>query len=78
MPFSLHWVEQKVLNLLDLPRDSELQSKRITKPEGIAFNPINQRLYIVSDRECELYVYQLHDYNEAATNFDDGCQQWHR
>ena len=76
--FHFHWVEQKVLNLLDLPRDSERQSKRIAKPEGIAFNPINQRLYIVSDRECELYVYQLHDYNEAATNFDDGCQQWHR
>jgi hypothetical protein len=28
--------------------------------------------------DCELYVYQLHDNNEAATNFDDGCQQRHR
>lgn len=76
--FHFDWNKKKVLNRLDLPRDSEIQSKRVAKSEGIAFDPINQRLYIVSERECELYIYQLHDHNEAATNFDDGCQQWHR
>ena len=47
--------------------------ERVRKSEGIAFDPLNQRRYIVSDLDCELYIHQLHDNNEAATNFDDGC-----
>ena len=57
--FNFDWNKKKVLNRLDLPRDPQIQSKRVAKPEGIAFDPINQRLYIVSERECELYIYQL-------------------
>jgi uncharacterized protein YjiK len=72
--FNFNFNEKKVLSRLDLPRDSGTQSKRVAKSEGIAFDPNNQRLYIVSERDCELYIYQLHDHNEAATNFDDGCQ----
>ena len=68
----------RVLNSLDLPHHSQSPSERVKKSEGIAFDPLNQRLYIVSDLDCELYIYQLHDNNEAATNFDDGCQQRHR
>ena len=72
--FDFNFNEKKVVNRLDLPRETDTQSKRIVKSKGIAFDPNNQRLYIVSERECELYIYQLHDHNEAATNFDDGCQ----
>ena len=72
--FHFEWNKKKTLGLLDRPHDREILSKHIIKSEGIAFVPINQRLYIVSERECELYIYQLHDHNEAATNFDDGCQ----
>ena len=72
--FHFNFDDKKVLNRLDLPRESDTQSKRVAKSEGIAFDPNNQRLYIVSERDCELYIYQLHDHNEAATNFDDGCQ----
>ena len=72
--FHFNFVDKKVLNRLDLPRESDTQSKRVAKSEGIAFDPNNRRLYIVSERDCELYIYQLHDHNEAATNFDDGCQ----
>ena len=72
--FHFNFDDKKVLNRLDLPRESDTQSKRVTKSEGVAFDPNNQRLYIVSERDCELYIYQLHDHNEAATNFDDGCQ----
>ena len=72
--FHFNLNEKMVFNRLDLPRASENQSKRVAKSEGIAFDPNKQRLYIVSERECELYIYQLHDHNEAATNFDDGCQ----
>ena len=76
--FQFDWNQKRVLNCLDLPHHSQSPSERIRKPEGIAFDPLNQRLYIVSDLDCELYIYQLHDNNEAATNFDDGCQQRHR
>ena len=76
--FQFDWNQKRVLNCLDLFHHSQSPSERIRKPEGIAFDPLNQRLYIVSDLDCELYVYQLHDNNEAATNFDDGCQQRHR
>ena len=72
--FHFNFNEKKVVNRLDLPRETDTQSKRIVKSKGIAFDPNNQRLYIVSERECELYIYQPHDHNEAATNFDDGCQ----
>ena len=72
--FHFNFNDKKVLSRLDLPRESDTQSKRVTKSEGVAFDPNNQRLYIVSERDCELYIYQLHDHNEAATNFDDGCQ----
>ena len=72
--FHFNFDDKKVLNRLDLPRESDTQSKRVAKSEGIAFDPNNRRLYIVSERDCELYIYQLHDHNEAATNFDDGCQ----
>ena len=76
--FQFDWHQQRVLNCLDLPHHSQGPSERVRKSEGIAFDPLNQRLYIVSDLDCELYIYQLHDNNEAATNFDDGCQQRHR
>ena len=76
--FQFDWDQQRVLNCLDLPQHSQNPSERVRKSEGIAFDPRNQRLYIVSDLDCELYIYQLHDNNEAATNFDDGCQQRHR
>ena len=72
--FHFNFDDKQVLNRLDLPRESDTQSKRVAKSEGIAFDPTNQRFYIVSERDCELYIYQLHDHNEAATNFDDGCQ----
>ena len=72
--FHFNFDDKQVLNRLDLPRESDTQSKRVAKSEGIAFDPNNRRLYIVSERDCELYIYQLHDHNEAATNFDDGCQ----
>ena len=71
--FHFNFNDKKVLSRLDLPRESDTQSKRVTKSEGVAFDPNNQRLYIVSERDCELYIYQLHDHNESATNFDDGC-----
>ena len=72
--FHFNFDDKQVLNRLDLPHESDTQSKRVAKSEGIAFDPNNRRLYIVSERDCELYIYQLHDHNEAATNFDDGCQ----
>ena len=33
----------------------------IRKPEGIAFDPQRKKMYVVSDRDADLYVFQLHD-----------------
>jgi uncharacterized protein YjiK len=49
--FHFNFNEKKVVNRLNLPRETDTQSKRIVKSEGIAFDPNNQRLYIVSERE---------------------------
>ena len=57
--FQFDWYQHRVLNHLDLPHHSESQSERISKSEGIAFDSINQRLYIVSELDCELYIYQF-------------------
>ena len=57
--FQFDWHQQRVLNCLDLPHHSQGPSERVRKSEGIAFDPLNQRLYIVSDLDCELYIYQL-------------------
>jgi uncharacterized protein YjiK len=60
--FHFDWKEQRVLDYLDLPNNSENPSERVSKSEGIAFDPLNQRLYVVSERDCELYIYQLHEH----------------
>ena len=57
--FQFDWNQKRVLNCLDLPHHSQSPSERVKKSEGIAFDPLNQRLYIVSDLECVLYIYQV-------------------
>ncbi|KZR91896.1 SdiA-regulated [Synechococcus sp. MIT S9509] len=49
-----------VLQRLDLLLKPEGKSKRVRKAEGIAVDSERGRVYVVSDRDAELYVFQLH------------------
>ena len=36
-------------------------SRRVRKAEGVAVDPERGRVYVVCDRDAELYVFKLHD-----------------
>ena len=59
--FQYDWTRDTVLQRLDLTISTGDKPKRIRKPEGVAFDPDRKKLYVVSDRDAELYVFKLHD-----------------
>ena len=59
--FQYDWARDTVLQRLDLTISTGEKPKRIRKPEGVAFDPDRRRIYVVSDRDADLYVFQLHD-----------------
>ena len=59
--FQYDWAGDTVLQRLDLTISTGEKPKRIRKPEGVAFDPDRRRIYVVSDRDADLYVFQLHD-----------------
>ena len=58
--FHYDWNHDQVLQRLDLRLNDGVQSKRVRKAEGIAVDSERGRVYVVSDRDAELYVFQLH------------------
>ncbi len=58
--FHYDWKRDRVLQRLDLRLDDGGKSKRVRKAEGIAVDSERGRVYVVSDRDAELYVFQLH------------------
>lgn len=59
--FQYDWARDTVLQRLDLTISTKDKPKRIRKPEGVAFDPGRKRIYVVSDRDADLYVFKLHD-----------------
>ena len=59
--FQYDWAGDTVLQRLDLTISTGEKTKRIRKPEGVAFDPRRKRMYVVSDRDADLYVFNLHD-----------------
>ena len=59
--FQYDWAGDTVLQRLDLTISTGDKPKRIRKPEGVAFDPGRKRMYVVSDRDADLYVFKLHD-----------------
>ena len=51
--------KDKVLKSFSLAYTKNGEYREIIKAEGIAYNPDNKRLYIVSDEEARLYVFEL-------------------
>ena len=58
--FHYDWKRDQVLQRLDLLLNDGGSSKRVRKAEGIAVDPERGRVYVVSDRDAELYVFKLH------------------
>ena len=59
--FQYDWISDAVLQRLDLTISSGDKPAMIRKPEGLAFDPQRKKMYVVSDRDADLYVFQLHD-----------------
>ena len=59
--FQYDWTRDTVLQRLDLTINTGDKPKRIRKPEGVAFDPDRKKLYVVSDRDANLYLFKLHD-----------------
>ena len=57
------WNNDRVLQRLDLIIDNDGKRERVRKSEGVAIDPKRGRLYVVSERDGRLYVFQLNDNN---------------
>jgi len=57
--FHYDWKRDQVLQRLDLLLNDGSKSKRVRKAEGVAVDPQRGRVYVVSDRDAELYVFKL-------------------
>ena len=59
--FHYDWNGDAVLQRLDLVISDDTKPKRIRKAEGLAVDPVQGKVYVVSDRDTCLYVFKLHD-----------------
>ncbi|AII49540.1 membrane protein [Synechococcus sp. KORDI-52] len=59
--FQYDWAGDTVLQRLDLTISTGDKPQLIRKPEGVAFDPGRKRMYVVSDRDADLYEFKLHD-----------------
>lgn len=57
--FLYSWLNNQVIVSFPLDYEENGNKKQIQKAEGVAYDPKNQKLYIVSDREARLYIYQV-------------------
>ena len=57
--FDYDWNQDRVLQRLDLVVEDDQQPKRIRKSEGVAIDSARQRLYVVSERDGRLYVFNI-------------------
>ncbi|NKB68433.1 MAG: hypothetical protein GKR89_15325 [Candidatus Latescibacteria bacterium] len=53
------WADDRVLQDWSLAYEKKGESRSVKKAEGIAFDSVRQRFYIVSDAEARLYIFDL-------------------
>ncbi|MGE4582485.1 MAG: SdiA-regulated domain-containing protein [Synechococcus sp.] len=58
--FHYDWNLNRVIQRLDLSRKVNKPSSKVRKSEGVAIDPARQRLYVVSERDGDLFTYQIH------------------
>ena len=59
--YQYDWTGDTFLRRLDLTINTGDKPKWTRKPEGVAFDPDRKKLYVVSDRDTDLYVFKLYD-----------------
>jgi uncharacterized protein YjiK len=57
--FLYDWKENKVLQSAKLSYGKDHKYQKIKKPEGVVIDPEAKRLYVVSDEEARLYVFDI-------------------
>jgi uncharacterized protein YjiK len=57
--FLYDWGQDKVIKSFPLAYSKNGKEREIRKAEGITYNPDDKRLYIVSDEEARLYMFEL-------------------
>ena len=58
--FLYSWEKDQVLQSFALGYQQDGEYREVEKAEGVAYDPDNQRLYIVSDLTAQLYIYAIH------------------
>ena len=58
--FQYDWNSDQVLQVIDLKTGNGDKYKRIRKSEGVAIDPVHKRMYVVSEQDQMLYVYEVH------------------
>ena len=58
--FHYDWNSDQVLQAIDLKTGNGGKFKRIRKSEGVAIDPVHKRMYVVSEQDQMLYVYEIH------------------
>ena len=61
--FHYDWTNNRVIQRLDLIRKGDKPSSKVRKSEGVAIDPARQRLYVVSERDGDLFTYQIHSHD---------------
>ena len=61
--FHYDWTNNRVIQRLDLNRKGDKPSSKVRKSEGVAIDPARQRLYVVSERDGDLFTYQIHSHD---------------
>ena len=61
--FHYDWTNNRVIQRLDLNRKGDKPSSKVRKSEGVAIDPALQRLYVVSERDGDLFTYQIHSHD---------------
>ncbi|MEZ4711841.1 MAG: SdiA-regulated domain-containing protein [Caldilineaceae bacterium] len=59
--FLYDWAANRVVESIPLAYSRNGRTQEIEKAEGVAFDPAASRLYVVSDAEARLYVFEVHD-----------------
>lgn len=57
--FLYSWSSDRVLVSFPLEYEENGNKEKVEKAEGVAYNPVDRKLYIVSDEQVRLYVYQV-------------------
>ena len=66
--FLYDWKQNQVIQSFTLGYGANGEYKEIKKAEGVAIDPDSNRLFVVSDKEARLYVYNIQEWAVNASS----------